>query len=109
VVEVSLAPARRVVVELTERREVADYGQLDVALTHLRRPGLRIAVGDAGAGFASMRHILELKPDMIKLDRNIVAGIDANPGSGLWALQCPASRRRSALSWSPRESRPKRN
>jgi PAS domain S-box-containing protein len=70
----------RIVLELTERHHVVDYGPLAAALAPLRRSGLRIAVDDAGAGFASMRHILLLKPDSIKLDRDIVAGIDSDPG-----------------------------
>jgi PAS domain S-box-containing protein len=70
----------RIVVEVTERSAVADYEPLAAALARLRESGLRIAVDDAGAGFASMRHILRLKPELIKLDRNIVAGIDADPG-----------------------------
>lgn len=65
---------------MTERHEVLDYEPLATALSPLRRAGLRIAVDDAGAGFASMRHILELKPDLIKLDRDIIAGIDTDPG-----------------------------
>jgi EAL domain-containing protein (putative c-di-GMP-specific phosphodiesterase class I) len=79
-IEGSDIPARRIVLELTERHEVANYGPLAEALAPLRRTGLRIAVDDAGAGFASMRHILQLKPDLIKLDREIIAGIDADPG-----------------------------
>jgi len=79
-IEGSDIPARRIVLELTERHEVANYGPLAEALAPLRRAGLRIAVDDAGAGFASMRHILQLKPDLIKLDREIIAGIDADPG-----------------------------
>jgi EAL domain-containing protein (putative c-di-GMP-specific phosphodiesterase class I) len=69
----------RIVLELTERHEVADYGQLGAALAPLRAAGLRVAVDDAGAGFASMRHIVELKPDLIKLDRDVIAGINADP------------------------------
>lgn len=65
--------------EVTERHEVGNYGPLADALAPLRRAGLRIAVDDAGAGFASMRHILQLKPDLIKLDREIIAGIDTDP------------------------------
>ncbi|GAB2722444.1 hypothetical protein GCM10027038_21230 [Arthrobacter bambusae] len=76
----STIPPRRVVLEVTERHEVANYEPLAEALAPLRRAGLRIAVDDAGAGFASMRHILQLKPDLIKLDREIIAGIDTDPG-----------------------------
>ncbi|GAB3571326.1 hypothetical protein GCM10027405_37260 [Arthrobacter alkaliphilus] len=75
----SAVPPRRIVLEVTERQEVGDYAPLAAALAPLRRAGLRIAVDDAGAGFASMRHILQLKPDLIKLDREIIAGIDGDP------------------------------
>jgi PAS domain S-box-containing protein len=70
----------RIVLELTECAAVADYEHLTTALARPRESGLRIAVDDAGAGFASMRHILQLKPELIKLDRQIVAGIDADHG-----------------------------
>jgi PAS domain S-box-containing protein len=74
-----MLPAR-IVLELTERFAVADYKPLVRAMDRLRESGVRIAVDDAGAGFASMRHILQLKPDLIKLDRSIISGIDADPG-----------------------------
>lgn len=74
-----ILPAR-IVLELTERFAVADYKPLVRVLECLRESGVRIAVDDAGAGFASMRHILQLKPDLIKLDRSIISGIDAHPG-----------------------------
>lgn len=78
--EKSGVPLHRIVLEVTERHEVADYAPLAAALLPLRHGGVRMAVDDAGAGFASMRHILQLKPDMVKLDREIIAGIDSNPG-----------------------------
>ena len=71
-------PAGRIVVELTERTAVTEYGPLLQALTRWRQSGLRIAVDDACAGYANMRHILRLKPDIIKLDRSIIAGVDAD-------------------------------
>ena len=69
----------RIVVELTERSPVADYARLAAALAPLRSAGLRLAVDDVGAGFSSMRHILRLSPELIKLDRTIIAGIDNDP------------------------------
>jgi EAL domain-containing protein (putative c-di-GMP-specific phosphodiesterase class I) len=72
-------PMRRIVVELTEHCAVANYEPLAAALGPLRQSGLRVAVDDACAGFASMRHIVQLRPDMIKLDRTIIAGIDTDP------------------------------
>lgn len=72
-------PGERIVVEVTERQAVEDYGALGNALKSLRGSGVRIAVDDAGSGYASMRHILELAPDFIKLDRDVIAGIDTDP------------------------------
>jgi len=70
----------RIVLELTERLPVEDYGLLIAALGPLRQRGLRVAVDDAGSGFASMRHILHLLPDIIKLDRSLIAGIREDTG-----------------------------
>jgi PAS domain S-box-containing protein len=70
----------RLVLELTERLEVEAYGPLLVALAPLRRDGLRIAVDDAGSGFASMRHVLHIRPDIIKLDRSLITGINDDQG-----------------------------
>ena len=72
--------ASRVVVELTEHVQVADYPQLAAALGRLRETGVRLAIDDAGAGFASLMHILQLAPDFIKLDRQLISGIDLDPG-----------------------------
>lgn len=73
-------PLDRIVLELTERLEVVDYGPLVSVLAPLRRRGLRIAVDDAGSGFASMRHVLQTRPDIIKLDRSLIAGIHEDLG-----------------------------
>jgi EAL domain-containing protein (putative c-di-GMP-specific phosphodiesterase class I)/DNA-binding NarL/FixJ family response regulator len=66
----------RVVVEVTEHAPIDDYDGLRAALARLRLLGVRLAVDDAGAGFASLRHILQLGPDFIKLDRSLVTGIE---------------------------------
>jgi EAL domain-containing protein (putative c-di-GMP-specific phosphodiesterase class I) len=72
-------PLERVVLELSEHDAVLDYGALTDALAPLRRRGLRLAIDDVGAGFASLRHILLTSPDVIKLDRSIVAGAARDP------------------------------
>lgn len=64
------------VVELTEHEMVEDYEALNRSLARLRKEGVRVSVDDAGAGYASLRHILNIKPDSIKLDVSLVAGID---------------------------------
>jgi EAL domain-containing protein (putative c-di-GMP-specific phosphodiesterase class I) len=70
---------RRVIVELTEQLQVDDYPHLIDVLQGLRGSGVRVAVDDAGAGFASMMHVVKLAPDFIKLDRELVSGIDIDP------------------------------
>jgi len=66
------------ILELTEHTAVDDYGALRAAIARLG-PSVRLAIDDAGAGFASFRHILELAPQFVKLDRAIIAGLDADP------------------------------
>jgi EAL domain-containing protein (putative c-di-GMP-specific phosphodiesterase class I) len=72
-------PWSRIVVEVTEHSAIEAYAVLEEELAPLRRRGLRIAVDDAGAGYASLRHVLELRPDFIKLDRWLIDGV-ANDG-----------------------------
>lgn len=72
------APLDRVVFEITEHAQVSDYTALNSALRPLRARGLRLAVDDAGAGFASLRHILRIAPDIIKLDISLTHDIDHN-------------------------------
>ena len=69
-----LAPDR-LVLELTEREPVADYVALRDAIRPYRARGFRIAIDDAGAGYASMRHITELEPDFVKLDARIIRSL----------------------------------
>jgi EAL domain-containing protein (putative c-di-GMP-specific phosphodiesterase class I) len=71
-------PAERVILEITEHAQIEDYEALDEALRWVRRRGGRVAVDDAGAGFASLRHILSLAPDMIKLDISLTRNIDSD-------------------------------
>ena len=72
------ADASRVVVEVTEHAEVDDYDRVGAALDDLRRMGVRIAVDDVGAGFSSFRHVLNLRPDILKVDRSLVRGCDGD-------------------------------
>ena len=73
-------PSARIVLEITEHAIVESYEELTVALGELRRRGVRVAVDDAGAGYASLRHILQLQPEVIKLDVSLTRGIDRDPG-----------------------------
>jgi PAS domain S-box-containing protein len=72
-------PPDRVVIEVTEHVRVEDYGSLAICIDALRARGVQLAVDDAGAGYASFRHILGLRPDFIKLDRALIGGLDTDP------------------------------
>jgi len=77
-VEVVGPDAKRIVIEITEHAPVDDYDALNAALKAFRDDGGRLAVDDAGAGFSSLRHILRLAPDFIKLDGALTRGIDTD-------------------------------
>jgi PAS domain S-box-containing protein len=68
---------RRLVLEVTEHTAIENYPVFLEAMAALG-PKVRLAVDDAGAGFASLRHILELRPAYVKLDRWLVAGLDSD-------------------------------
>ncbi|RYU11482.1 EAL domain-containing protein [Nocardioides iriomotensis] len=73
-------PAARVVVELTEHQRVPRSDLLDARLAALREAGARIAVDDAGSGYAGLEHILHLRPEVLKLDRVLVQGVAHHAG-----------------------------
>jgi EAL domain-containing protein (putative c-di-GMP-specific phosphodiesterase class I) len=73
----------RVVLEITEHEAVTDYTDILASIAELRELGLRIAVDDVGAGFASLRHLLRLKPDVLKLDVSLCRHVNSAPGRAL--------------------------
>jgi len=68
----------RLVLEVTEHAVIGDYAAFRTGIARLGRP-VCLAVDDAGAGFASLRHILELDPAFVKLDISLIRGIDRDP------------------------------
>ena len=68
---------RPIVVEVTEHAAIADYEAFRAARESLGE-NVRIAIDDAGAGFASLRHVLELQPSFVKLDRSLIESIDSD-------------------------------
>lgn len=69
----------QIVLEITEHDAIADYEKLVSSLSEFRNQGMQLAIDDFGAGYASFRHILELNPDIIKLDMSLIRNIDRNP------------------------------
>jgi EAL domain-containing protein (putative c-di-GMP-specific phosphodiesterase class I) len=72
------APLTRIVLEVTEHFAIPDYSRISAILDPLRDQGMLLAVDDAGAGYASFRHILQLNPDLIKLDIGLIRNIDTD-------------------------------
>ena len=71
-------PLGRIAIEITEYVPIPDYVDFTAAVAPLREQGMKLVVDDAGAGYASFRHILKLKPDTIKLDVSITRDIDTD-------------------------------
>lgn len=72
-------PADRLVLEVTEHGRIDDYPSVNRALDVLRREGVRIAVDDVGAGYAGLHHLVQLRPDFIKMDQCLTRDIDTDP------------------------------
>lgn len=78
----SLFPGVRpeqIILEITESHPIKDYRHLSDIIQRYRSHGFRIAIDDAGAGYASLQTISELVPDMIKIDRSLIQDIDRGP------------------------------
>ena len=71
---------RQVTLEVTEHAAVSAYDDIRDALAPLREAGMLLAIDDTGAGYASFTHVLTLRPDVIKVDRSLIAGIDGDAG-----------------------------
>src|SRR5205085_909155 len=69
--EYGLTPAR-IVLEITERQRVGDFPSLVRDIVKLREQGFQIAIDDAGAGYSSLRAVAELRPEYVKIDRDLI-------------------------------------
>jgi len=73
--DILVARDRPVVLEITEHVAIADYRVLRSAIDRLG-PGIRVAVDDAGAGIANFSHLVELRPDIVKVDAGLIRDLD---------------------------------
>ena len=67
---------KNIVFEVVETEHVQDQAHLKKILTYYREQGFQIALDDVGEGFSNLNMLIDLKPDIIKIDRNIISGID---------------------------------
>ncbi|WP_453991848.1 EAL domain-containing protein [Bacillus nitroreducens] len=70
----NLSP-NQIVLELTEKQSVINYNQFKKIIEHYRQQGFRIAVDDAGTGYNSLKTLVYLKPEFIKLDKSLIRDI----------------------------------
>jgi PAS domain S-box-containing protein len=70
---------RPIVLEITEHEAITDYAPLREVVLRLR-PDVRLAVDDAGAGVANFNHLVELRPDFLKIDAGLVRGVHEDVG-----------------------------
>jgi EAL domain-containing protein (putative c-di-GMP-specific phosphodiesterase class I) len=82
-----------IVIELTEDEVFSSDVALDAQLAALRARGARIAIDDAGAGYAGLQQVIRVKPEILKLDRSLISGVyeDASKIALLDALTAFAS------------------
>lgn len=70
--------ASKVVIEVTEHQQVQDYAELSAGIARLKGK-VRIAIDDVGTGYSGLRHIVDLKPDILKMDMSLTRDIHRDP------------------------------
>ncbi len=75
----SPADLTRLVLELTEHTRPAARANTVAILAHVREAGGMLAMDDVGTGYAGLSQLLELRPQIIKLDRDLITGLDSDP------------------------------
>jgi len=66
----------QVIIELTETHPVEDVQLMQQAMVHYRQMGFRVALDDLGAGYAGLKLWSEIRPDIVKIDRHFIQGVD---------------------------------
>ena len=74
----NLSPSQ-IVLELTEKEAVIDYNRFEKIIDNYRQQGFRVAVDDAGTGYNSLKTLVYLKPEFIKIDKSLIRNIHNNP------------------------------
>jgi|SRR5579883_3374508 len=72
-------PPGRLVFEVVETEEVRDAEHLVRLLAEYRRAGFRVALDDIGAGYSSLNLLARLQPDFVKIDMELIRGVDRDP------------------------------
>ena len=78
-------PASALVLELTETSQAAGCTEVDIALQRIRALGVTLALDDFGTGYASFSYLQRFQPDVVKLDRCFVEGLNRSERDDLLA------------------------
>lgn len=70
----------RLVIEITEHERIDNYPRIAARLAVFRGRGARVAIDDTGAGHASLNHVMQLRPEYVKLDRALIQNLGVDPG-----------------------------
>lgn len=79
ILEPLLSRESRVVIEVTERSAIRDYGLFRQTLHALKRMGFLIAVDDCGSGYATLEAVAELRPDYLKVGHSLLHNVQSDP------------------------------
>jgi diguanylate cyclase (GGDEF)-like protein len=66
----------QLIIELTETHPVEDVRLMQQAMIHYREMGFRVALDDLGAGYSGLKLWSEIRPDIVKIDRHFIQGVD---------------------------------
>ncbi len=69
-------PLERIVLEVTEGEVIHDHAHFAALLDEYRGMGIRLAIDDFGAGYSGLNLLAEFQPDYVKIDMNLVRGIE---------------------------------
>ncbi len=71
-------PVERIIFEVTEGERVEDGPWFASILREYKRIGFLTAIDDFGAGYAGLKLLSDFQPDLIKIDMDLIRGIDAD-------------------------------
>ena len=75
----------RLIIEITENENISSYLPLKISINKFRALGSEIAIDDFGSGYANFSHLLEMRPEYVKIDGSIIQDIDTNSHSFILA------------------------
>jgi EAL domain-containing protein (putative c-di-GMP-specific phosphodiesterase class I) len=88
---------RRLLLEVTEQHAVAEFGLTKVGIAQMEQAGVLVALDELGSGTASLRQLVDLNPDVVKLDRSLVSHVDEDVA--LHAMAAGFSRLAEGMGW----------